>query len=87
MDMSAGFSDASDDTSFDLPEVSAVEMTVEQVRQASLRSLRERFPHLCVWYGEHTQRWWAMLGGRLVEQETADALARQVARWRSGEPI
>lgn len=76
-----------EDTSFDLPIVPAIQASPERIRRAWLLALQERFPYLCAWYGQSTRHWWALLGGQLVEQETADALARQVARWRAGDPL
>jgi hypothetical protein len=76
-----------DDTSFDLPAVPNAEAPPEQLRQDLLQRLRKQFPHLCAWYGEATRHWWAMLGGRLVERETAAALAETITRWRAGDAI
>ncbi|GAA4054208.1 MULTISPECIES: hypothetical protein [Actinomadura] len=44
--------------------------------------LHSRYPDLVCWWGEHTQRWWALApvgrAGRLMEGDSKDEVIRAV---------
>lgn len=41
-----------------------------------IAAVQARFPGALVWFGAHTERWWAVLGGCLVEAESPAELGR-----------
>jgi hypothetical protein len=45
---------------------------------SSLAELALRFPGVLMWYGEHTRRFWAMVGGDLFEAPTAEILTHEI---------
>jgi hypothetical protein len=54
----------------------------------AVEALRERFPHVPLWFGQHTGRFWALVQvhgfPRLVEAITAQELATAISepqRW------
>ncbi|GAA4088599.1 hypothetical protein [Actinomadura miaoliensis] len=51
----------------------------EQLHTPAARALEERFPGVRVWYGLATRKWWALEGGRLLEADTPEDLAGQIA--------
>jgi hypothetical protein len=51
----------------------------ELLHTPAAQSLEERFPGACVWYGLATRKWWALEGGRLLEADTPEHLAGQIA--------
>ncbi|TDC60817.1 hypothetical protein E1200_29875, partial [Actinomadura sp. GC306] len=44
----------------------------------ALEQLRRTFPGLCIWHGQRTGSYWALLPNRLVEAKTSIDLARQL---------
>jgi hypothetical protein len=45
------------------------------------QALRRRFPGTLVWFGVHTQRWWALVRGRrLVEAQDLQDLEIAITR-------
>ncbi|GAB2868566.1 hypothetical protein GCM10022221_81910 [Actinocorallia aurea] len=55
-----------------------------------LNALKTRFPEAVIWFGEATGKFWALVGDRLIENETARGLALNLGMealgWSAPEP-
>jgi hypothetical protein len=53
-----------------------------RLRQLAAQGIQERFPGVCLWYGESTGHWWAVVdradGARLLEGQDAGELSGRI---------
>jgi hypothetical protein len=54
---------------------------------AALERLKRRYPAVCMWFGNSTYRYWALVNNLLVEAATPDQLEGKIdsalrARWQ-----
>jgi hypothetical protein len=58
------------------PTASTTALTVDPA--LALDILRRRFPGLCLWFGNSTRHWWAVVDGDLLEAGTPEELGRRI---------